>query len=349
MSVLINLPDYKHLHGGVASFYIGLRPFWSNNVKYNIVGKRRQRLPGILWLPADIVRFIWRTLKDNPKGIVVNPSFNRSAWIRDRIFIKIASWLHKPLIVMFHGWSESYVDTINSRALKNQFSDVNRVLVLANRFKKQLKDKDINVPIDFFTTHFSDTLLNVKKIKPRNNLPRRFLFMSRVEKTKGIYETIELFRLIHRNCPDASLTIAGDGSELENVKKYVLENSVDAVKFVGFVEGNEKTQILGDNDFFLLPSYNEGLPGALIEAMAAGLPVLTRPVGAIPDFFIDGTMGIMTESLDPMVMMERIRPFLFDRVLEYKVSQYNIQYAFDNFSASKVALRLESIFKETFN
>lgn len=349
MAILINLPDYRHLRGGVASFYTGLREHWSKRMIYNIVGKRHKRLPGLLWLPSDCLRFVFRIFRYHPEGILLNPSFNKSAWERDKIFLRIARMLGIPVAVMFHGWNEEYVDSISPEVLQKNFRGAKVIMVLAGRFASQLRDMGVEVPVEFFTTHVSDKLLSQCQALPRKALPRQFLFLSRIERAKGIYETLELFKLIKEECPDAVLTVAGDGSELSSAKKYVSDRSIEGVVFAGFVEGCDKASLLSKSDFFIFPSYyKEGLPGALIEAMAFGLPVLTRPVGGIPDFFKDGKMGILCESLEPVEMMEAIRPYLYDLELNERTSEYNMKYAEENFRASKVARVIEGILQQVF-
>ena len=96
------------------------------------------------------------------------------------------------------------------------------------------------------------------------------------------------------------------------------------------------------------PTYGEGLPGSIIEAIAYGLPVITRPVGGLVDFFKNEEHGFITDSLDPNIFADLIERLFLDRELYNRISLSNYQYAQNNFLASNAALRLETIYKELF-
>jgi glycosyltransferase involved in cell wall biosynthesis len=141
------------------------------------------------------------------------------------------------------------------------------------------------------------------------------------------------------------LIIAGDGDELDNVKSFVHNLSIPNVFFRGYIEGEEKKRVLESSHILCFPSYGEGMPNVVIESMAFGLPVVTRSVGGIPDFFINEKNGFMTTSKDPHVFAHLIEKLLINEGLYKKISLYNYQYAKSNFMASQAALRLEKIYK----
>ena len=89
------------------------------------------------------------------------------------------------------------------------------------------------------------------------------------------------------------------------------------------------------------------MPTVVLEAMAFGLPVFTRKVGGLADFFENGKMGYITDSLDPKDFAEAMIPYLEDIEQTKKVSQYNAKYAKEHFMASSVAKQIENTIKET--
>ena len=94
MKILINTPSLNQL-GGVANHYLGLRPYWHEDVKYNTVGKRSNKSgSGIKWLPWDIIKYINKLLFWHPDCVLVNPSIGYSALKRDFIFIKITHFFN---------------------------------------------------------------------------------------------------------------------------------------------------------------------------------------------------------------------------------------------------------------
>ena len=109
MKLLINTPSLKFLGGGVANHYIGLRTFWTENVKYNVVGRRGGKSgSGKYWLPWDIFKFIFRLLTFRPNIILLNPSLGDKALKRDFIYLNICRFFRKKTSVFIHGFNFEY-------------------------------------------------------------------------------------------------------------------------------------------------------------------------------------------------------------------------------------------------
>jgi glycosyltransferase involved in cell wall biosynthesis len=83
---------------------------------------------------------------------------------------------------------------------------------------------------------------------------------------------------------------------------------------------------------------------SVLEAMSYGLPVITRPVGGIADFFQDGTMGFLTESCDPAVLAALTERLIVDPTLRLHIGAFNRRYAREHFAASVVAQRIQRIY-----
>lgn len=176
------------------------------------------------------------------------------------------------------------------------------------------------------------------------------LFMARVVKSKGIFEAIQAVKLAKKNFSGIRFNIAGDGPDLKDAKELVSQSGMESyVRFLGHVKGAEKINALKSADLFLLPSYTEGMPISLLEAMAFGLPVITCPVGGLKDFFIDGKNGFLIQSRKPEDISTSIANLLNDAKLFNDIANYNYRYAKENFLASQVAKRLENLYANTLN
>ena len=123
------------------------------------------------------------------------------------------------------------------------------------------------------------------------------------------------------------------------------ENGIPNVTFTGYVSGQEKSKLFETAHVFCFPSYGEGMPNVVIEAMAFGLPVVTRRVGGLADFFEDGEHGFFTSSKEPNVFADFIEELLVNQQLYEKISLNNYHYAKSNFLASSAASRLEEIYR----
>lgn len=125
--------------------------------------------------------------------------------------------------------------------------------------------------------------------------PGRILFLGQVEPRKGIFELVEALAMLKDRFPHAHLAIGGQG-ELERVKARAAELGVtERVTELGWVTAQRKQEELARASIFCLPSHAEGLPMALLEAMAAGKAVVSTGVGGIPDALRDGDNGLMVE------------------------------------------------------
>ena len=101
--------------------------------------------------------------------------------------------------------------------------------------------------------------------------------------------------------------IGGDGPLQAQVEEYLnRENLNDKVNFVGWIPHDELPKYLNELKLLVLPSYSEGLPNILLEAMTCGTPVLATPVGAIPDIITDGVTGLILEDNSSACIAENV-------------------------------------------
>jgi len=144
--------------------------------------------------------------------------------------------------------------------------------------------------------------------------PLQLVYIGRVAREKGLYETMQGLRLAHELGVDARLIVAGSGPEESRLRRYAQALGIaPRVCFVGPIFGTDKVKLLFGADVMVLPSYSEGLPYALLEAMAAGVPVIATPVGAIPDVVSDGIHGYLVPPRDGKAIAEALAMLSGDR------------------------------------
>jgi glycosyltransferase involved in cell wall biosynthesis len=348
MKILINIP-FLTLFGGVANHYSGLIPFWSEDVQYNAIGKRREIGGGKFWLPWDIVKFISKILIWKPDVILFNPSLGKSAIKRDTIFLKIAFAFHKKIIIFIHGWNKGYAEKLDKKNFASTFNKATSILVLAKEFKQQLIQWGITIPVNLTTTKVDDRMLEGFEINSRNGEIRTLLFLSRIEVEKGIFITINIFRTLKKLHPTLMLRIVGDGTALDDAKKYVFNNNIGDVVFTGKLSGHSLINEFKNADIYIFPTFfGEGMPTSVLEAMAFGLPVITRPIGGLADFFEDSKMGALIESLIPEDYLTVLEQFINSPKKCREISYYNHFYAKEHFLASKVAMSMEDYAKKVY-
>lgn len=128
---------------------------------------------------------------------------------------------------------------------------------------------------------------------------RRVLFIGRLAAAKGVPVLLEAFAQTHARFPDATLTLIGDGSARATLEARVAELGLSgAVCFTGYLSQAEVAAELSRVDLFALPSFAEGVPVVLMEAMATGLPVLTTGIAGIPELVEDEVSGLIVAPGD---------------------------------------------------
>lgn len=341
MKILINTP-YLNLSGGVANHYKGLKPFWNKKVIYNQIGKRSEKSGnGVYWLPFDIIKFIIKIVFLQPNVVILNPSLGKSAVKRDMIFLHIAKMLGKKVAVFIHGFNKDNIKSLDIKSITKSLNRCEVIFILAQEFADIMRSWGVNIPIHLTTTKVDDRLIEGFDIKTKDHSTKNILFLSRVEKAKGIYTTLDAIKILQEKNHEIKLTIAGNGNELENTKEYAKRKNIK-VEFLGAISGTTLINEFTRANLFILPSHSEGMPTSVLEAMAFGLPVISRPVGGLCDFFENGKMGQLIESFEPQEYADAIDQYLNNPTFAKETSVYNHEYAKEHFLASSIAKNIES-------
>ena len=136
------------------------------------------------------------------------------------------------------------------------------------------------------------------------------LFMGALGRRKGIYDLLQVMGSLVDKHPGLKLTIGGNG-EIDKVQKKIEELQLNEnVKLLGWVTKDVKRQVFLNADVFILPSYNEGMPMAILEAMSYGLPVISTKVGGIPKVIDHLENGLLVKAGNLNELKEAIEFFL---------------------------------------
>lgn len=298
--------------------------------------------------PFDYIRFLRKLKTGKYTVVILNTSFGRTGLLRDWMFIKIIRKCKLKYVVFFRGIDENVFQLVRTKYLRQfqeTFLQADKIIVLSVSLRDQLVNLGYKREIVVETTVIDSDLLSdesTEKITRKHELPlTNLLFLSRVEKSKGIYELIQAFLLLVRKYPDLKLRICGKGRELENIKRMVAANT--SIHVAGHVEGVLKIKEYSSGQLFILPSYHEGLPNSVLEAMAFGMVVVTTPVGGIPDIFHDGINGRLLRGIDAESISSAVEHYILSPEERLKTAVLNFNYAKENFSKEVVGARLSQI------
>jgi glycosyltransferase involved in cell wall biosynthesis len=367
MNVLITFPPLNTI-GGVAVYYTSILPILAERqeirVSYLEIGT--SHLHGVLKNVYKYVRFVidqimfQKSLSRNTVDLVhLNASLNFKSFIREGIFIYFAKKRRLPVLVFFHGWEVPFESQVEDRFwwfFKETYMKADGFIVLHSSFEEKLRSWGITVPIYRSTTTIDEGLLSDFSITKKLTLLRdstktKILFLSRLEKEKGIFETLEAMSLLLQRGHQVSLTIAGDGPAMADLRKYLTRDYGyrDSVELTGYVVGKAKKEAFTSHHIFCFPTYyGEGMPIVVIEAMGFGMPLVVRAVGGLKDFFQNGKMGYITESKAPTVIADLLERLISDKERMMDMALYNYSYTKENFMARTVAEKLVDIYKRVY-
>ena len=314
--VLMIGPSVK-LKGGVATViknYKGINFNDKNiNVKYFETIYTTNKYVNMLTFPITIFRFIITIIN---KDIIHMHMASYGSFKRKSILTNIAKLFNKKIILHIHGAefhlfykesSEKYKKYITKTLNKADF-----IIALSDEWKKRLSEicnTTINVIYNSVSVDENSY----------NESGRRITFMGRVEKRKGVYDLIEIAKEIQKIDENLTVTLCGDG-DLEQIRKYIEYNSISNVKVLGWVDKSKKDKILGETIINILPSYNEGMPMSILEAMGRGIPTIATTVGGIPEIIENKESGFLVNPGDKESIVSIIKELVNNLKLRREVS-----------------------------
>lgn len=176
------------------------------------------------------------------------------------------------------------------------------------------------------------------------------LFAGTLCHEKGVYDIVKAIPMIRNKVRDVMFLFAGEPKSLEDSKRldYLCQHGVkeNYIRFLGNVTGREKIDLFLSSDIFVLPSYSEGFPFTIIEAMAAGLPVVSTDVGAIPEIVVDGEGGFIINRGDYEKMAENINILLLDKELCSEFGKNNRKKVFEQYNLDRLISKLDRIYSQ---
>ena len=290
--VLYLAPNYKKRKGGIASV---LKTYSNMTEDFNFQSSVSYQniYLNIILFPLNILTFICKLIFNKQLEIIHIHGASRGSFMRKIVFFYISKVFNKKVVYHIHGAEYHLFYQDSSKVLKKFIHKViensDAIIVLSaewrDYFTKTFKTKRIFV-INNIVDYKEPNILESKKALVK------FVFLGRVGARKGIYDLIEAIK----NSKDSLegkfvLKIGGDG-EIEKLKECITKYKIDSlVEYIGWVSADHKEKLLKSSDVMIMPSYNEGLPISLLEAMSYTMPIISTNVGGIPQILKNGHNG----------------------------------------------------------
>ena len=347
MKICMIAPE-ETVKGGIASVVNGYREYTFGKdfqvayVESYCDGSKWKKLLKAL---KGYLAFRKRLQADRPDMVHVHSSFGPSFY-RKIPFIYMAAGKGIPIINHIHGadFDEFYekASPNKKKLVKKVYGKCNKLIALSEEWKKSLEQI---VPAEKI-----EVIENYCSIPEHSGTKRKgqILFLGEIGERKGCFDIPAVFEKAVKEQEGAFLVMAGDG-ETETVKKLFAEKKLlDRVSFPGWVKGKEKARLLEESSIFLFPSYNEGMPMALLEAMAYGLAVVTTDVGGIPGLIENGKSGFICEPGGIEELSGRLKILLEDDAMRESFGKLAREQVIKSYSKESHMEKLLGLYKEVF-
>lgn len=265
---------------------------------------------------------------------------------RKSIFMFLAKLMKKKTVIHFHAFNveDSILGTCQSY-YKYLFDNADRVLVLSRWWKKQVES------VCLLPTRKLQILYNPCPFVNQDNSKRLpiILYAGTINQRKGYADLIKAFSRIASKYPNWKVIFIGNG-EIEKGKELAKSLQVESqVEFLGWVSGERKDEIFRKTTVFCLPSYAEGFPMAVLDAWAYGLPVITTPVGGIPDVAVDGENMLLFNPGDVDTLARQLERIITDENLGNHISEASHHFATHEFNIDTINKQLDALYSELLN
>jgi glycosyltransferase involved in cell wall biosynthesis len=271
-------------------------------------------------------------------------SFFRKSWV-----LLLAKLFGKKSILHMHGAGfvvfYGKMPALYQRFIRLTFQSADMILALSSQWKEDLyriyNHSDIRVLYN--PTILREPILDGRQGESSDE-PVRFLFMGRLGQRKGVYDIIKSATKLQK--ANVEIQLYGDG-EIEEIKKQVSANGVaDKVTVCGWIDGSRKDETFRNANVLLLPSYHEGLPISVLEAMAYGLPVLATDVGGISEAVYDGVNGYLIQPGECEKLAERIEWLAASPQLRREMGKTGYEMASGKFALPVIMRQLEELYAD---
>jgi glycosyltransferase involved in cell wall biosynthesis len=286
----------------------------------------------------ECLRAYWRFVWITPRTDVVHLhlAMYGSFWRKQFPFYWARLWRRKTIIHLHGSEFRQFFDRggwLLKALIRNMFSSANTCILLSRQWVDWLQSVCTRRPI----------VEIVYNTAPRHEIPDRtghqvvtITLMGRLGKRKGTYDLLDAFESLVKKHPQSRLVLPGDG-EVDQVRAWVGERGLEPlVEVPGWVSGESQAELWNRTDIYCLPSYNEGLPGSILEAMSVGLPCLSTPVGGIPEAVIDGETGLLVEAGDVPALESALERLAVDQALRLRMGVAGHAWLAEKFDIDRI-------------
>lgn len=347
MNILIVGPHAYKVKGGISTvlrnYYEGILNENNRLIPINTVidGKKSKKIFWCIYSYFKMIVYLTFTKVD----IVHVHTASGKSFYRKSLFISTANIYKKKIILHMHGgrfddfyWKDS--NQMCRRYITNILNSCDLIIALGEEWREKIQ-KYCSTPIKIIYNSVETYNENYYNIESNN-----ILFLGRLEREKGIYELLDVAKEIIDKNNNVKFILAGDG-DLDIIKKYINKfNISENIILPGWVSKEHVKKLLMDSMIFVLPSYNEGLPMSILEAMALGVPIVATNVGSIEEVVKNDVNGKIINPKSRKELKEALMVLIDDKKMRRSYSNNNYKEINVRFSNKINLSKLDGIYKD---
>lgn len=274
---------------------------------------------------------------------------DKGSFFRKYIVFKISKWFGKKVIVHMHGGDfEAFYSRMPHQVqllIHDMLKNADKVIALGNNWETTLHEIE---PLADLAVLMNSVPIPKYKEKKNGDSVLKILFLAVMNESKGILDLIDASVSVIEKAEEQKkrirFEIAGDGPLYEEAQKMVSQYQLnDYFHFHGWVDKEEKEQLLQQSDLFVLPSYFEGLPMSILEAISYGMPVISTKVGSIDEAVKEGVNGYLIEPGDINALEDRLHSAISNPSFD-EMGKASRRLAEKNFDEVKYFRQIEALY-----
>jgi len=250
----------------------------------------------------------------HPGSLLHVHSASRASFWRKAVLMALARAAGWPIVFHLHGggFAEFHRDCKpwQRRIVRDFLDHAACIITVSERWQAWMRQVTANPRVIAIPNP-----VELPKVVSTERPGALVAFVGRIEGAKGVFDLVDAVNEVRGTLPAVRLDCAGEG-DVEAVRRHMAVRGMLAdVRFCGWLSKRRREDLLGRAAVFVLPSHVEGLPMSLLEAMAAGCPVVATSVGGVPDVVADGVNGLLVRPGDREALALAIHRLLIDRAL----------------------------------
>lgn len=289
---------------------------------------RHESLPGKLWrLLSSPVALAIQILRRSASAVHINTSLNAGALWRDLAYLLTAKLCGAGVIYQVHGGETPLRFCNGNRMMEFLLRTSLRlpdIVVVLSQFELSAYRRFVPGQEIVWLPNSIDIApyATLKRIRHPEPTGLRLVYIGRLARAKGLHDALGGMARAQAQGIQVTLVIGGSGPDEESLRERVRQLGLDhTVRFVGPLFDTDKMGLYRHADVLMLATYHaEGLPYALLESMAAGVPAITTRVGGIPDVVVDGVHGLFVPPHNEQAICRAIETLAKDPVLLAEMS-----------------------------